>query len=325
MSDKQLIARENTILKIKSGSHLYGTNTETSDEDYVGIFMPDENMVFGFDNVKEVDSSIISKRSDGKNDIDAVDIKVYELRNFFYLFLKNNPNILEIPFVNEESIVEENKYGKIIRNNKHLFPYIGLYDSFIGYAFAQRKKMIIKKDNYFELKQFHDIISKLMERPENHKKLLVEFDLDMLTQVKSSRIDGQDTFKIGDISLQRHVRLSKVFNIIGDRLSRVTNRVGLFEKYGYDTKFASHLVRLLYEGKELLETGSLVFPLKESQLILDIKNGKYEMVDVIAMADDLETELRYAKEHSNLPKNPNYHAIQELSKEMLYDWFKLKG
>ncbi len=47
------IANDNKILEIKVGSHLYGTNTPTSDIDYSGIFLPNKALVFGFKGVEE--------------------------------------------------------------------------------------------------------------------------------------------------------------------------------------------------------------------------------------------------------------------------------
>ena len=58
-------AESNRILEIRSGSHLYGTNTPESDEDFVGIFMPPKEYVYGLKSVEEVDLGVISKRADG--------------------------------------------------------------------------------------------------------------------------------------------------------------------------------------------------------------------------------------------------------------------
>ena len=39
--EEREMALNNLILKIRAGSHLYGTNTIDSDEDYIGIFLPE--------------------------------------------------------------------------------------------------------------------------------------------------------------------------------------------------------------------------------------------------------------------------------------------
>jgi hypothetical protein len=45
---------------------------------------------------------------------------------------------------------------------------------------------------------------------------------------------------------------------------RDVTRPELVEKHGYDTKFAAHMVRLGYQGVELLETGRFTLPLPAS-------------------------------------------------------------
>ena len=92
MSDKlREQARKNRILEIRSGSHLYGTNTPESDEDFVGIFMPPEEYVYGLQSVQEVDLGIKDKHADGKNTADAVDRKLYEFRKFVNLAQGEQP------------------------------------------------------------------------------------------------------------------------------------------------------------------------------------------------------------------------------------------
>ena len=105
MSDAKKVAEENLILEIKSGSNLYGTTTPISDLDYVGIFMPDLEHVYGLNKIEEVDLDLKDKDEHGKNTSDAIDKKRYEFRRFCKLALDNNPNILEILFVNQPNII----------------------------------------------------------------------------------------------------------------------------------------------------------------------------------------------------------------------------
>jgi predicted nucleotidyltransferase len=76
---------------MNTGSHLYGTNTPTSDIDICGIVMPSIEEVYGFEKMEEFDLSITDKDSSGKNTKDAVDIKYYEFRKFVKLAMENNP------------------------------------------------------------------------------------------------------------------------------------------------------------------------------------------------------------------------------------------
>lgn len=100
MMNEKEIAEQNKILLIKSGSFLYGTNLPESDEDFLGISIFPKEYYLGLKECKEVDCSLISKDSDGKNNSDAVDKKFYEIKNYFKLAAQGNPNIQEMLFVN---------------------------------------------------------------------------------------------------------------------------------------------------------------------------------------------------------------------------------
>ncbi len=171
MQEREM-AENNKILEIVTGSHLYGTASETSDKDYVGVFLPDISYILGFKKVEEVDFSIRDKDESGKNTNKALDRKLYEFRKFITLAKDNNSNILELLFVNQENIVYINDVGKELLDMRYSFLHKGLKQRFIGYAIAQRHKMVIKKDNYFD---FLNSLSYL--RTFSHGKTLLEIIL----------------------------------------------------------------------------------------------------------------------------------------------------
>jgi hypothetical protein len=98
-----------------------------------------------------------------------------------------------------------------------------------------------------------------------------------------------------------------------ERINKVGNREELLTKYGWDTKFGGHLIRLMLEGIELLKTGNLVFPLKEAEMLKDIRAGKWEMVKVLDYSYELEKEVESLTESSKLPSKPNIKEIEEFT------------
>jgi predicted nucleotidyltransferase len=314
------VAEKNKMLEYMVGSKLYGTDTSTSDTDYSGVFMPNADMVFGFERAEEVDLSVKSKRKDGKNDENAVDRVVYELRKFVKLALENNPNILEQLFVNKKNLVFSNEYGNELLRNAYLFPHKGLKEKFLGYAFSQKHKMVIRTDNFHALENANEWLEENVKTVEDSKRLLVEF---LLKKLPFMSVKG-DNILMGDLNFQRHFMLRKVKKMIVERLSKATNRKDLLTRHGYDTKFASHLVRLMLEGKELLSTGKLEFPLRYAQTILDVKLGKWKMTEVLEYAEELEQNVVDAVELSALPKRPRYNEVQELVKRLLKDFHGVK-
>jgi len=52
----------------------------------------------------------------------------------------------------------------------------------------------------------------------------------------------------------------------------------------------SHSLRALLEAKEIEETGHLSFPLKDAELLRDIKEGKIEREEVERLIEDLKNK-----------------------------------
>ena len=96
-------------------------------------------------------------------------------------------------------------------------------------------------------------------------------------------------------------------SMIGLRKPKV-NRPELIAQYGFDVKYASHAVRLGYQGIELMETGRLTLPmpLGERQFVREIKRGRYAKDDVLAGINELGGRLEQAIENTGLPEEPDW-------------------
>lgn len=79
----------------------------------------------------------------------------------------------------------------------------------------------------------------------------------------------------------------------GER-NQTVNRPELVEKYGFDTKFAMHALRLGYEGVEMLRHRRITLPVPEPELSIlrDVRTGKYSLEETIGMIDTTEMQLR---------------------------------
>ena len=309
------VALDNKILELKVGSHLYGTSTPESDIDFCGVFVAPKEFYLGLKTVQEVDLSIISKKENGRNDKDAIDRKFYELRKYIKLATENNPNIIEQLFVASDQIVFCNDIGQSLLDNKHLFPYQGCYNKFIGYSISQKKKMIVKRDNMLDIIKAIELFSNY---DDHNKNYVVQYKKDILDADFQLVRDTGQHIQIGDISLQKNETIKKALMKLTDRRNKFSGRYDDFiSKSGYDTKFASHLIRLLYEGIELLKTGEIILPLQKADLILDIKKGKYKINEIMEMSEDLENDINLALKNSPLPIKPQVDKIEKFLIELI--------
>jgi uncharacterized protein len=313
MNEKQM-AERNQIVKLITGSHLYGTNTETSDKDYIGIFIADKEYYFGMKNIEEVSLNEVSKDEVGKNTKDAVDCKYYEIRQFFKLAFENNPNIIELLFSTEMNTIVSNDYfWHIIKNRNYFLSSEAIKKKFLAYAFSQKHKMIIKLENYDILKEAYNILEA------SDKKFLVD---EVSFRIFEFRNNINTEFRVADLFIPRNISVKKAKEILQNRLGRVGNRQELVLKYGFDLKFAGHLLRLLLEGRELLQTKNLIFPLKERELILDIKKGKYKLDEILKMAEELEKEIELMQYKKF---NNNYKTCNDLLVQIIINFLHNTG
>ena len=101
----------------------------------------------------------------------------------------------------------------------------------------------------------------------------------------------------------------------------IGGRIEYYEKFGYDVKFMSHSLRLLYSGLELLKEGRLALPLNQNNLILDVKEGKYKLNEVLEMIEELNSYLEKAYITSELRSQPDMKRINDLQIELLEDYW----
>lgn len=312
-------AKSQCILEIRSGSNLYGTNTPESDEDFVGIFVPPIEYLLGLHNVQEVSFNLISKDKENKNTKEAVDKKLYELRKFANLALQNNPNILEILFVNQKNIIQLEEPGQILLEIRDSFTSMLCVPRFIGYAHAQKHKMIIKKEHFQNLLDGYDFL----EMFDSKYTMSQVYDYTLADKNPFFKKEKGMHIHIGDICFEPAIYVKKAKKLLKTRIDKFTNRSELILKYGFDTKFASHLIRLLHEAKDLLTEHEIVFPLKNASHILDIKNGNYTIKEIIQEADDLEAELDSLKETSTLQKKPDFNKVENIVIEIMKEYLNL--
>lgn len=101
--------------------------------------------------------------------------------------------------------------------------------------------------------------------------------------------------------------------------SRNKSRSTLEEKFGYDTKHACHLVRLLRSGYELLVNGTLSVDRRgiDACELVSIRNGGWSFSQVEEYCDYMEGKLDEAYKSSILPYKPNHSSAMDLCNNLV--------
>lgn len=101
---------------------------------------------------------------------------------------------------------------------------------------------------------------------------------------------------------------------------KLPNRPELVDAYGYDTKYASHALRLALQGYEVATTGHLTLPMPDGdrERVLAIKRGDVTQQDALDQIADVGDELRafMAAGSCQLPSRPYLPVISKLSIEL---------
>jgi hypothetical protein len=80
----------------------------------------------------------------------------------------------------------------------------------------------------------------------------------------------------------------------------------------HDPKYAMHMLRLGYQGIELMRTGSIRLPMDDERgdYLRVVRRGEVGLDEVLTQAERLEQELTRAIDTSHLPEVPDEKAIE---------------
>lgn len=147
---------EQILFKCLSGSYLYGTNSESSDKDYKGVFLPFKQDLILQKAPRHYTSTTGSDHQ--RNTADDVDETYYSLHYFLDLAAKGDTNAIDLLFAytNKDAVIYSSSvWDQIIKNiDKILTKNVKAY---LGYCKSQTIKYSIKGEklnNFNKLKQF---------------------------------------------------------------------------------------------------------------------------------------------------------------------------
>lgn len=116
---------------LSHGTHIPKDDPNSIDDiDIMGACLADETVYFGLANFEQKEKKY--------KEYDSV---VYEIRKFFRLLLKQNPNVLGLLWLKDHNYIHKSEIGQSIIDNRNLFVSKEAYHSFSGYAHGQLHRM----------------------------------------------------------------------------------------------------------------------------------------------------------------------------------------
>lgn len=308
----------NTIIFGRAGSHSYGLNTPESDEDFKGVAIPPKEYFFGFMN--RFEQAEVKKTAE--SDVEYV---TYDVRKFFNLCADNNPNIAELLWLDESDYLYLSPAGEKIIAARDAFLSKRARYSFAGYAFGQLKR--IKSHRAW-------LLNPPTKEPKREDfglpsdKALVTRDqagaMNELLNKGSLKEDELSPNFLHSLAQEKSYHQAKTHWDQYQEWKKTRNqkRSALEEKFGYDTKHASHLIRLLRMCREILIEHKIIVKRPDREEILEVKNGHWEYDRLVEWAEQQEKDLDVLYETSTLRKEPDKKYLDRLCVEIVEDFLR---
>lgn len=335
------------LLKVRVGSHSFGTNIETSDEDFLEVHQCNNEEIFGFNYKDELQFS--------------KDHKSFELKKFLELLLKANPTVLEMLFSDESNILYKDESLNWLFDNKQLFVTKECLKTFGNYAISQIQKAtaLDKKANWEKNRVTRktplDFCYILLDKEESVKlKDFFEIKDDSIVTTKYWGLSNINNFPdcysmyyfkdgnagfISENSNELQIRnipkeLPKKYTLRFDRSGYSTSCRDFKEyqewlekrntqrytwnqgKISYDLKNIMHCRRLLNVALEIAEKGTFTVLRPEAKDLIEIRRGNIEIEDIMkGLENDKNKILEYFKS-SKLSETVDQKLIENYLIEM---------
>jgi predicted nucleotidyltransferase len=309
---------DRTILLVRHGSHAYGLNIETSDEDFKGICIKPKACYLGFTQRFEQHEKMSSKN-------EGVDSVVYSLDKFAALAADCNPNIIEVLHCDEGDVIKIDGFGEQLRGIAHDFISKKARFTFSGYAHAQLKR--IKTHRSWLLDPPTTPPSRASYGLSEGMKVS-QSELGALEASINSGIEiemPKDVMVLFTREKQYQADKTRWDQFQNWKKSRNPARAELEEKYGYDTKHGMHLLRLMRMCKEILSTGKVVVKRPDRDELLAVRSGQVSYDALIDEAERLDAECDALYKTSTLRKEPDRVHLDGVVVDMTERYLRLYG
>jgi predicted nucleotidyltransferase len=104
---------------------------------------------------------------------------------------------------------------------------------------------------------------------------------------------------------------SQKMRLLGLKGQKNVKRPELEEAFGFDTKYAMHVLRLAIQGIEIMETGRLTLPMARDArtLVRSVREGKLSKGEALDAIEHYEQELVAAVAKCKLPDHPDWPFV----------------
>lgn len=289
------------IVEMTFGSHLYGTNSPSSDKDYKGVYLPSLNeMLLGsFPKSINENSKLDSSKKNTSTDTDR---EFYSLHYFLELARKGETVALDMLHAPPSAWLTSTPKWEYLVEHRSMF-YTKNLSSLVGYARKQAAKYGVKGSRLAEAKRVLYVLQESMKHG-----VRVHDILNFLPTGEHCGVMEAEGVKFYNVCGRKltlnayvHHYIPMVENFIknyGDRARQAESNEGI------DWKAVSHAFRAAYQVRGILRDGGFTYPLPYTDFIKDVKSGKLHFMNEVApKLDALMDEVESLSKASTLPES----------------------
>lgn len=332
--------QERTILLCRAGSHAYGTNHALSDEDYRGIAVPPRANLLGLHDFNQYEHS------------GHLDMVIFGVKKAVGLLLENNPSMLEVLFCDPSDHIHVSPQGQMLLDNRHLFLSRKIRHTFGGFAYSQMRRLKLHRKRYDfgrppipqrkdyglpdrttipkdQLGAAQALIRKRVDSwgidfsdleyasrlalQEKWADTLLEMKITDMEHTAAKSLGYSDSF-LEVLAGERRYKsaMDEYTQFVEWEKNRNPERAAMEQKFGYDLKFGTHIVRLYTTCLEALETGHLQVKRPDADLLRAVKAGAWTFEQLQEFSDEMIVKLDAAEKVSPLPHGPSRSKADDL-------------
>lgn len=290
------------------GSRAYGLHTVDSDWDFKGVVVGPRAWYLGF--------------VGGPEQVElGPDHVRYELRKFMRLAAGGNPTLLEVLFTDPEDHRVCHPAMAPLLEQRQRFVSQKVGPAFGGYALSQLKHIETHRRWLFDPplaapdRRDYGLPERAVAPPDQIGAAEAMLQKGELAEADVSAnflalLDAERRYRAARQTWQQFQHWQKTRN---------PKRAALEARFGYDTKHAMHLIRLLTMGAEILETGVVQVRRPDRDDLLAIRGGALSYEALRAHAEALEARMRVAQATTTLPAAPDLAALDALCGAIIAD------
>lgn len=290
------------IMLVEAGSRSYGTHTPDSDHDLIGVYLESDAEIYGLEQADSIRYRITNENPYlGEPTVEPLpeNPTPKQLKHF----TQQTSNYASVQKLPDGRYIQ--RLGKGIKRGRAFVDDIEV----VLYPLRQFVTLVISGNANIVTTLWTPFGPKGTNYQEDETQLysLITPTWETLVKTRGYLMSKHVGFRHAGYARSQRAALT------GESNNR-TNRPELVAKYGYDTKYAQHMIRLIYAGTDFIADGRFNLPMPAEQVrhLKAIRTGEYSLDRLLEIVDSGIERLEQLTQQSKLPDNVDKDYVNRL-------------